>query len=62
MPAKSRAQFRFMQAVAHEGIKKSGLSAAEAAEFVSGQSPKGLPEKKPRKRGLQHVKISGGKH
>ena len=45
MPAKSRAQFRFMQAVAHGGVKKPGLSPAKAAEYVSGQSPKGLPAK-----------------
>jgi len=46
MPAKSKAQFRFMQAVAHGGIKKPGLSEATAKEYVSGQTPKGLPEKK----------------
>lgn len=45
MPAESKAQFRFMQAVAHGGIKKSGLSPEQAAEYVGGQSPKGLPEK-----------------
>jgi len=45
MPAKSKAQFRFMQAVAHGGVKKPGLSAGKAAEYVSGQSPKGLPAK-----------------
>lgn len=45
MPAKSKAQFKFMQAVAHGGIKKAGLSPAEAKEFVSGQSSKGLPSK-----------------
>lgn len=47
MPAKSKAQFRFMQAVAHGTAKKKpkGLSKEEASEFVSGQSPKGLPEK-----------------
>lgn len=47
MPAKSIAQFHFMQAVAHGGIKKAGLSSDKAAEFVSGQSPKGLPARKP---------------
>lgn len=46
MPATSKAQFRYMQAVAHGSIKKPGLSKAKAAEYVSGQSPKGLPEKK----------------
>ena len=50
MPAKSRAQFRFMQAVAHGTAKKKpkGLSRAEAKEFVGGQSPKGLPEYAPK--------------
>jgi hypothetical protein len=44
-PAKSAAQFRFMQGVAHGSIKASGLSKSKAAEFVKGQSPKGLPKK-----------------
>jgi len=47
-----------MQAVAHGSAKAKGLSKMEAAEFVSGQSPKGLP-KKIKKRGLKHVKIGG---
>lgn len=50
MPAKSKAQFRFMQAVRSGSIKKKGLSKRKAAEFVKGQSPKGLPKKKRRKR------------
>jgi len=45
MPATSKAQFRFMQAVAHGSAKAPGLSKEKAAEYVSGQSPKGLPEK-----------------
>ena len=47
MPATSKKQFRFMQAVAHGIAKKKpkGLSMKEAREFVSGQSPKGLPQK-----------------
>ena len=45
MPAKSKAQFKFMQGVAHGSIKKKGLSKKKAAEYVSGQSPKGLPKK-----------------
>jgi hypothetical protein len=44
MPAKSQAQFRLMQGVAHGSIKKEGLSKAQASEYVKGQSPKGLPE------------------
>ena len=43
MPAKSKAQFRFMEAVAHGGIHKKGLPAKKAAEYVSGQSYKKLP-------------------
>jgi hypothetical protein len=46
MPAKSRAQFRFMQSVAHGDAKAPGLSKKEAKEFVAGQSPKNLPEHK----------------
>lgn len=34
MPARSKAQYRFMQAVKHGGIKKKGLSKKEAAEFT----------------------------
>lgn len=50
MPAKSKAQYRFMQAAAHNPkfAKKAGIKPSVAAEFVSGQSPKGLPEKKKR--------------
>jgi len=65
MPAKSKKQFRFMQAVAHGQAKTKvkGLSKGEAAEFVKGQSPKGLPEKvaTPRElisKGLQNGKAS----
>jgi hypothetical protein len=51
MPATSKAQFRFMQGVAHGSIKpKDGLSKAKAAEFVQGQSPKSLPSKAKKKR------------
>lgn len=47
MPAKSKRQFRFMQAVSGGTARKKpkGLSRAEAREFVKGQSPKGLPER-----------------
>lgn len=48
MPATSKKQFRFMEAVAHGGIKRPGLTPAKAAEYVSGESPKGLPEKAPK--------------
>jgi len=51
VPAKSKAQFRLMQGIAHGSIKpRGGLSPAKAEEFVQGQSPKKLPAKvKPRK-------------
>ena len=49
MPATSKAQFRFMQGVAHGSIKRPGLSKGKAAEFVQGQSPKTLPAKVKRK-------------
>ena len=52
MPAKSRAQFRLMKGIAEGSIKpKGGLSKATASEFVGGQSPKGLPEKKKKSKG-----------
>jgi len=46
MPAKSKAQFRFMAAVEHGGIKKKGLSKEKAKEFVEGVNYKSLPKKK----------------
>jgi hypothetical protein len=49
MPAKSKAQVRFMGAVAGGKIKKKGLSKAEAKEFIRGQSTKNLPEKAKKK-------------
>jgi hypothetical protein len=47
VPASSQSQFRFFQAVAHGNAKQKpkSLSAGQAAEFVKGQSPKGLPQK-----------------
>ena len=48
MPAVSKRQFAFMQGVAHGNIKAKGLSKKDAREFVSGQSPKGLPKRKKR--------------
>lgn len=47
MPAKatSQAQYRLMQAVAHGDAKLPGMSKKQAAEYISGQSPKGLPER-----------------
>ncbi len=55
MPAVSKKQFRFMQAVAHGSSKKKGLSKAEAADYVSGQSPKNLPLEVKTKKRLKNV-------
>ena len=47
MPAKSKAQFKLMKAIA-EGTYPSGyrgISKKVACEFVDHQSPKGLPKK-----------------
>lgn len=44
-PASSKAQYRLMQAVAHGDTKLPGLTKEKAAEFISGQTPHGLPEK-----------------
>jgi len=50
MPASSKKQFRFMEAVAHGGIKKKGLSRSQAKEYVAGQSYKSLPAKARKKK------------
>lgn len=43
--AKSRKQFRYLQAAAHGKLRgKGGPSPATAKEMLGGQSPKGLPE------------------
>jgi hypothetical protein len=47
MPAKSKAQFRFMKAVEAGDVKgKNKPTKTQAKEFTKGQSPKNLPEKK----------------
>lgn len=59
MPAVSKAQARFMRAVASGDIKKKGLSKAKAHEFVAGQKTRNLPEKagtNGKKKGLSKVK------
>jgi len=48
MPAKSKSQFRFMKAAESGSIKVPGLSKKEAKEYTQSQSPKSLPEKRPR--------------
>jgi hypothetical protein len=45
MPPKSKAQARFMRAVASGSVRKKGLSKAKAKEYVSGYSTKSLPAK-----------------
>jgi len=46
VPPKSKAQAKFMRAVASGDIKKKGLSRKEAQEFVEGHKTKQLPKKK----------------
>ena len=46
MPVTSRAQARFMGAVAGGRIHKKGLSRAKAREFLRGVKIKSLPKKK----------------
>ncbi len=43
MPPKSKAQARFMRAVASGEVKKPGLSRAKAREYVEGYPTKKLP-------------------
>jgi hypothetical protein len=45
MPPKSKAQARFMRAVASGDIKKKGLSRKAAKEYVSGTPTKNLPNR-----------------
>ena len=45
MPAKSKSQFRFMASIAYGGNKKTSMSKKAAKEYISGQSPEGLPDK-----------------
>lgn len=61
MPAKSRAQARFMYGVANGSIKSSGMTPAQAKEYVShnkgNMSYQNLPERLPRLRRM----MRGGK-
>ena len=51
MPVKSKAQQRFMGAVASGRIKKKGLSKKKAKEFLSAtKSFKSLPERKKKRK------------
>ena len=59
MPAKSKAQFKLMKAIA-EGTYPSGyrgITKKVAKEFVDHQSPKGLPRKVKKKSKLTKKKI-----
>ena len=47
MPARSKSQLRFMYAVASGKVKKKGLSATQANEWIHSTKDKSeLPEKK----------------
>lgn len=48
MPAKTKAQFRFLKGIATGSIKhRPGLPSKKVAqEYVKGQSPKGLPKRR----------------
>lgn len=54
MPAKSKAQFRLMQAAKHDPAvrERTGISKSVADEFTHG-SPKGLPEHKAKAKKLR---------
>ncbi len=45
MPAKSRAQFRFMKGVEKGNIKEPGLPPSKAGEFTQGADYSTLPER-----------------
>lgn len=49
MPPVSKAQARFMHAVASGSVRKPGLSPEAAEEYVSGYPTKNLPERAPAK-------------
>lgn len=50
MPAKSKAQMRFMGAVAGGKVKKAGLSKGKAKEFLRGVHTNSLPERTKKKK------------
>ena len=45
MPAKSRNQFRYMQALIHGKVKDATMSPEKAKEYVNNVDYKSLPEK-----------------
>lgn len=50
MPVKSKAQARFMGAVAGGAIKKKGLGKEKAKEFLKGVKVKSLPARSKKKK------------
>lgn len=47
-PAKSKSQHAFMAAICHrKRTPPKGLTKKQACEFIKGQDPKDLPDKKP---------------
>lgn len=50
MPVKSKAQARFMGAVASGKVRVKGLSKNEAKEYLRGVEVSKLPEKAPKKK------------
>jgi len=64
MPNKavSKKQYRFFRAVQSGSVHAPGMSAHKAGEMLGHQSPRSLPEStKPKKRGLKHIRVGGGK-
>ena len=55
MPAKSRAQFRMMQAAAHGKARNVQISREKAKEYVKGVAYKRLPEKAAKSRGRKRL-------
>jgi hypothetical protein len=56
MPAKSKAQFRFMKAIESGALKKKGLSKKEAKEYTEDSNYSKLPEKiKAKKKALKKL-------
>lgn len=49
MPVKSKAQAKFMGAIAGGKLKKKGLSKTKAKEFLKGVKVKKLPKKSKKK-------------
>jgi hypothetical protein len=46
MPAKSKQQYNYMQAIIHGGITNPSLSPAKAKEFVKNVDYKSLPKRR----------------